>query len=254
MRLSELIDYVLTVLSRISPPPEWFTGWIELALAMLSVVISYLLYRLYRQQKKLLAADHKAIVSARLVDSESITSTIELKNSGNGVAKNIKLVTYFTIPDEYENKYAEVGVYLNKDGEEGIEGAVLQSGEKGEFNCKPKIGVKETDRPEGWDTKWLLEAFDEMKEDGIEEVKYCFVVEYTEFTEESQTVIVTPFVASLNPQNERYDGYPTGLEVAATGEQEATDVFTEELSEHIPDITRRDRIRLWLRRAEQKIK
>jgi len=245
---------MLTVFLQFSPPPEWFTGWVEIVLAFLSVVISYLLYRLYRQQKNLLAANHKAIVSAKLTDSEAIESTIELKNSGNGVAKDMKLLTYFTIPNEYRNKYAEVGVYLTKDGKEGVEGAVLQPGEGGKFSCSPKIGVKESEDPENWDKKRLLQAFGEMTEDGIEEVKFCFVVEYTEFTKESQTVIVTPFVSSLNPQNERYDGYPTGLEFAAAGEPEATDVFTEELSDHIPNISRRVRMRIWLRKAKQKIK
>ncbi|WP_139326555.1 hypothetical protein [Natrinema saccharevitans] len=248
-----MLDYLLAISLQLSSPPKWLTGWAEVILSSFSVIISYLLYRLYGQQKELLAADHKAIVSGKLQDSDTIESEISLSNYGNGIAKDLKLITYFTVPEDYKQKYSEVGVYLNQDGLEGVEGSVLQPGEKEEFSCKPKIGVRETEDSETWDMKWLLEAFNEMKQDGIKEVKFCFVVEYQEFTGESQTVIITPFAATIDLQNDRYSGYPTGMEFMATDEQEAKNVFPEALSAHRHEITIRDQIRIWIHRLKEMI-
>lgn len=245
---------MVTVFLQISPPPEWLQSWLDVILSLFAVIISYLLYRLYGQQKELLAANHKAILSGKLIDSEALQSTIGLSNHGNGIAKDIRLTTYFTVPEEFEDKYSAVGVYLIKEGQEGVEGAVLQPGEEQEFNCLPKIGVRETEDPDSWDTKWLLSAFDEMAEDGIEEIKYCFVAEYNEFTEESQTVVITPFVASIDLQNERYNGYPSNLEVMAENRQESKDVFPEVLSDHRLHLSRRDKIRIRLHRFRKMLK
>jgi len=226
--------------------------WADIILSTLGVIISYLLYRLYKQQKELLAANHKAIVSGKIIESNNVETTIELTNYGNGVAKDLQLITIFHIPEEYSDKYIEMSTYLTQEGKTGTEGAVLQPDQEDEFTCSPKIAVRNTEEEKNWKGEWLISAFDEMKKDNIEDVNYCFVVEYSQFTGESQTVILTPFAANINPQDERYNGYPSNLEIAANNQPEATEVFPERLSEHTHNPNKINKIKIRLNRLKNK--
>jgi hypothetical protein len=197
-------------------PPDQLPYWVRLIgalgpviVSVVSVGLTFALAFLYNEQKKIAEADHKAALDVTDWDWNGDKLEVDVVNHGNGVAERMQLTTLVHADN---NAHCEYSLRSNVLKREGIDNpwanAVEADGESKNLKGKRRIGKM---APEILDKKWYGINFHnfirEMKEKGVKELKYCFVIQGVEMSNRQTFTLLREEMMITNPQEyNRSDG------------------------------------------------
>jgi hypothetical protein len=167
-----------------------------------SVVLSLALAFLYNEQKKLQEANHKAALEVINWDWDGDELDVEVANYGNGVARNLSLTTLAYADNGAHRRFvAKSNVLKHGNQDNPWANAVEPDGEPKKLSGKRRVGEL---APTEYPTNWVSISFDNflrrMKEKGVEELKFCFVIQGVELSDRKSWTLLRDEMMVTNPQ------------------------------------------------------
>ncbi|MDB9247395.1 hypothetical protein PN419_00035 [Halorubrum ezzemoulense] len=158
-------------------PPEWLSSWIQLVAPLISAGLTLVLVYLYREQKNLIAADHRPILEVVDYSFDEDDATVELVNHGNGVATNVTLVTLM-YTDNGEHKYCSVYRHRMTRTDNTSSNSLGPTGDVIEYEGKSKIKKRFNIRGQSeFRSVSFSSALSHFERTGAESVKFIHVVD-----------------------------------------------------------------------------
>lgn len=163
------------------PPPEALFEWSQIFAGVGSIVLTIFLVILYRRQKEQLAANHEAVLEVTDYEWDGDDATIYLSNYGNGVAKEIGLVTLVHVDTGHHRRYVIKSNQMKRQDKRGEWSNVIEPGEEEiEFAGKLKVGEYMSGR--GFVGISFSAFVRRMKEQDATEIKYQHAVQGVELS------------------------------------------------------------------------
>lgn len=185
--------------------PYWvrFIGALgPVIVSVVSVTLTFALAFLYNEQKKIAEADHKAALDVTDWDWNGDRLEVDVVNHGNGVAERMQLTTLVHADNDAHREYSLRSNVLKREGRDNPwANAVEADGETRNLKGKRRIGKM---APEIWNRKWhgidFHNFIKEMKEKGVKELKYCFVIQGVEMSNRQTFTLLREEMMITNPQ------------------------------------------------------
>jgi hypothetical protein len=208
--LSELLNALFQYTLKVQPTPEQLPYWVRIAGALgpvlvgvVSVILSLALAFLYNEQKKLQEANHKAALDVVNWEWDGDRLEVDVVNHGNGVAQDIKLTTLAHADNGAHRKFSSKSNLLKRTGQDNPwANSVDSDGEVKKLGGRRRVGKI---APQEWSRDWMGINFrnfvQEMKELGVKELKYCFVIQGRELSNRKVWTFLRQEMMITNPQD-----------------------------------------------------
>lgn len=182
-------------------PPQWLLQWSEVVAGIGTIVLTALLVLLYKKQQEQLAAQHEAVLEVISVDYDGDEVLVHLSNFGNGVARDIGLVTLVYTDSGEHRKHVLKSNQMKRQDKGGTWTNVIRPGEENiPFRGKAKVGKL---APRSWGKNWVGIPFSafvkRLKQDDIDEVKFLLVVSANQLSGRQTHALVTDTTRSTDP-------------------------------------------------------
>jgi len=196
-------------------PPDQLPYWVRfigalgpVIVSVVSVALTFALAFLYNEQKKIAEADHKAALDVTDWDWNGDRLEVDVVNHGNGVAERMQLATLVHADNDAHREYSLRSNVLKREGRDNPwANAVEADGKSKKLKGKRKVGKI---APETWNRKWHSIDFHnfirEMKDKGVKELKYCFVIKGVEMSNRQTYTLLREEMMITNPQDYNRSG------------------------------------------------
>lgn len=146
--------------------------------------------------------DHRGILDVTGVEWENDEGTFYISNYGNGVVTNIELITLAYTPSGDHRKYSWMRKPMTRKDKQGELANALQPKEEDKpFEGKSQVG---SPIPQKFPDRWNAIDFSlfilQMREVGVEQVKYLHVVKGSDLSGNRCLGVVYLSTRSINPQ------------------------------------------------------
>lgn len=189
--------------------PESLPYWARLAGALgpvlvgvASVVLTLALAFLYNEQKKLQEAEHYAALDVINWSWDGDELEVDIVNHGKGVAQNVSLTTLAYADNGAHRRYVTKSTVLKRpDQDNPWANAVEPAGNSTKLTGKRRVGeLAPLDGSKDWVGIPFATFLQRMKEDGVEELKFCFVIEGVELSKRKAWTLLRHEMMITNPQ------------------------------------------------------